>query len=80
MQATAPTHRESGSPRADSQILRPHKQQYLTSSALSSGNNWPYWKCDMACAILDSMATTDTILRYSSIMYVAYAINNIQLH
>ena len=42
MQATARTHREFGSPRADSQILRPHKQQYLTSSALSSGNNNSY--------------------------------------
>ena len=40
MQATAHTHRASGSPRADSQILRPYKQQYLTSSALSSGNNY----------------------------------------
>ena len=39
MQATARTHSEPGSPRTDSQILRPHKQQYLTSSALSSGNN-----------------------------------------
>ena len=41
MQATARTHRESGGParRANSQVLRPHKQQYLTSSALSSGDN-----------------------------------------
>ena len=44
MQATVRTQRETSSPEsgADSQILRPHKQQYPTSSTLSSGSELHY--------------------------------------